>query len=99
MPLFEVTSLLVVLALVWLWYDSIKSRDIAVCTAEGACTARGLQFLDESVAITAIRLERNDEGHLQLHRTYAFEYSDTGANRRPGRIVMLGQMVIALDYP
>lgn len=99
MPLFEVTSLVVLLALGWLWYDSIRSRDVAVRAAGHACADRGLQLLDESVAVAAIRLERDEDGRLLLCRTYAFEYSVTGTNRCPGSIVLLGQKVIALHCP
>ena len=37
-----------------------------------------------------VRLGRDDDGQLRIARTYTFEFSDTGNNRRHGAIVMLG---------
>ena len=36
------------------------------------------------------RLRRDGDGQLRIARTYTFEFSDTGNNRRHGAIVMLG---------
>jgi hypothetical protein len=97
MPLFETLSLIILSALAWLWFDSVKVRDIAVRAAQNACAAEGLQFLDETVSIARLRLARDEDGRLLLHRTYTFEYSDTGNNRRPGSADMLGEDVIMVN--
>lgn len=97
MPLFETLSLVILLALAWLWFDSVKVRDIAVREAIRACAADDLQFLDETVSISRLGFARDDDGKLLLRRTYSFEYSDTGNNRRPGSIDLLGQDVIMLN--
>ena len=55
-----------------------------------ACKRYDLQFLDETVSFTRLRLARGEDGNLKLKRTYTFEFSDTGNNRRHGAIVMLG---------
>ena len=49
-----------------------------------------MQLLDETVQFAKLRLARDDEGRLRLRRSYTFEFSDTGDNRRHGAIVMLG---------
>lgn len=97
MPIFELTSLVVLIALAWLWLDSVRVRDQAIREAELVCSAEGLQFLDETVAIASLKPVRNDDGRLVLRRVYAFEYSDTGNNRRPGSIVLLGQEVLFIN--
>jgi len=56
-----------------------------------------LQLLDDTVAISSLRLARNDDGRLLLRRVYDFEYSDTGDNRRHGSVVMLGHRVVVLN--
>ncbi len=94
---FEIISLLILAALAWLWFDSVKAREIAVRAARQACASNGLQFLDETVSITRLQPARDDEGRLLLRRIYSFEYSDTGNNRRPGSVAMLGLQVVALD--
>jgi hypothetical protein len=37
-----------------------------------------------------MRLARDSDGRVKIARTYTFEFSDTGNNRRDGAIVMLG---------
>ena len=81
----------------WLWWDSLQSREAAVAAARAACLAEGLQFLDDTVGIAGIKPARNDDGRLRLQRRYEFEFSDTGANRIKGSIVMLGDHVLLLD--
>lgn len=96
MPLFETLSLALLVALGWLWFDSAKARDIAVAAARRACAAESVQLLDDTVAVVGLKLSRDEAGRLLLHRTYAFEYSVTGDDRRPGRIVMLGAEVLSV---
>ena len=50
--------------------------------------------LDDTVALERIRPKRNSEGHLTLERVYRFEYSDTGASRSKGSVVVLGSEVL-----
>ena len=52
-----------------------------------------LQFLDETVECVKTRPARDDEGRLVLRRTYRFEFSDDGNNRRAGMVVILGAAV------
>ena len=67
------------------------ARASARCTAgRAACERYELQFLDDTVSFTRMRLGRDEDGQLRIARTYTFEFSDTGNNRRHGAIVMLG---------
>jgi hypothetical protein len=97
MPVFEFVSLALLAALAWLWFDSTKARGIAVDAARRACAAENLQFLDETVAIASVKPARDEDGRLVLRRVYAFEYSDTGNDRRPGSVVMLGHEIEFLN--
>ena len=72
------------------WVDSLRARERAVQAGRAACTRYDLQFLDETVSFTRLRLARGEDGSLKIKRTYTFEFSDTGNNRRHGAIVMLG---------
>lgn len=65
--------------------------------AREECQVDGVLFLDDTVAIASIKPARDEDGQLVLRRTYTFEYSDTGNNRRPGSIVMLGQQVLFVN--
>ncbi len=80
-------------AAAWYWYAGMQAREQAVAVGRRACMDAGLQFLDESVALRRTRFARNSQGQLQFLRDYQFEFSDTGDNRRPGVIRMLGNRV------
>lgn len=95
-PIAEILLLAALLALAWLWWDSMQAREAAVAAARAACEAEGLQFLDDTVGIASIRPARNADGHLRLQRAYDFEFSDTGDNRIRGSVVTLGRQVILL---
>lgn len=86
----EFSALAVLVGATWFWVDSLRARERAVAAGRAACARYGLQFLDETVAFVKLRPVRDDEGRLRLRRTYAFEFSDTGDNRRQGVIVTLG---------
>jgi hypothetical protein len=94
---FEITAILVCIAVGWLWMDSLKAREAAVRAAREACAQDNLLFLDQTVSITAVRLVRDEDGHVQLQRAYEFEYSDTGDNRRKGSVVLVGRRVVLFN--
>ena len=88
--MWEGGAIILVVAGVFLWLDSLRARERAVQAGRAACKRYDLQFLDETVSFTRLRLARGEDGNLKLKRTYTFEFSDTGNNRRHGAIVMLG---------
>lgn len=96
MPTFEIVSLLLIAALVWFWLDSLNAREDGMEASRAACSAEGTQLLDDTVAIRSTWLARDDDGQVRIKRTYGFEYSDTGNNRRNGSVTLLGRRVIAL---
>jgi hypothetical protein len=88
--MWEGAAIALLAAAVFLWLDSLRARERAVKAGRAACERYALQFLDETVSFTRMRLRRDAEGQLKIARTYTFEFSDTGNNRRHGAIVMLG---------
>ncbi|MBN8501309.1 MAG: DUF3301 domain-containing protein [Sphingomonadales bacterium] len=93
MPTFELFALLLGILAAWFWVDGARAREIAVRAAAAACAGEGLQFLDETVVLSRMRPARDGEGRLRLRREYAFEFSDTGDNRRNGGVILLGTEV------
>ena len=93
----EILGLLVLLSGGWFLWDSLKAREAANVAMRDACTAEGLLFLDDTVAMESVWPVRNDDGHVRLRRVYGFEYSDTGHNRRRGSITLVADAVVALD--
>jgi hypothetical protein len=88
--MWESLAILAIAAGAFLWLDSLRARERAVRAGKSACERYDLQLLDDTVSFTRLRLARDDEGQLKIARTYVFEFSDTGNNRRHGAIVMLG---------
>jgi Protein of unknown function (DUF3301) len=91
--MWELAAILVIVAGILLWTDSLRARERAVRAGRSACERYELQFLDDTVSFARMRLARNEDGELRIARTYTFEFSDTGNNRRQGAIVMLGAEV------
>lgn len=95
----DVTSLLLLLLLTavgWFWFDSMRALEIARDAGKRSCINADVQFLDDTVAGTALALVRNMHGRRFLRRTYRFEFSDTGETRLEGRIVLLGDKVVSV---
>jgi hypothetical protein len=89
----ELLFLGAVLAAIWLWTDSLKAREQAVAAGRAACERYGVQLLDETVAFAKLRLARDAQGRVRLRRTYVFEFSGSGNDRRQGAVVLLGARV------
>lgn len=81
----------------WYWLNGLRAREHAIAAGRHACITQGMQFLDETVALSKTRLKRNSLGQLQFQRFYQFEFSSTGDNRRIGNIHVLGQQVEAVE--
>ncbi|MFA5170016.1 MAG: DUF3301 domain-containing protein [Sulfuriferula sp.] len=84
------------LGLAWFWLDSMKCHDIAVARAKRETVSADVQLLDATVALDKLRLARDDDGRVGLQRSYRFEFSDTGDNRRTGWIIMQGSTVLSV---
>lgn len=95
----ELALLVAVIVAAWFWLDSLSARDIAVAAGRQAAEKFGLQLLDETVAISRLWAARDGYGRLRIQRTYSFEVSDTGADRLPCSLTLLGKRIERLDIP
>lgn len=86
----EVFALVLLAAGTFFWIDTLRAREAALVAGRTACERYGLILLDDTVAVTRMRFARNADGRLRLARTYGFEFSDTGNNRRNGAISLMG---------
>ncbi|MCB1856699.1 MAG: DUF3301 domain-containing protein [Gammaproteobacteria bacterium] len=80
--------------IVWFWLDSARAREIATAVCEEACVTRGLQFLDQTVAVFRIGLRWTASG-IRIRRVFRFEFSEEGVGRRSGHLALIG---IDLDF-
>jgi hypothetical protein len=84
------------------WFDSMRARERALRIARTACNRHGFQLLDETVALARIRLRRDENGRVKPFRTYGFEFSVNGGERRTGEVDLIGArpagVRLDLDY-
>jgi hypothetical protein len=100
--MWEAAVLVAIVAGTLFWIDSLRARERALAAGRAACERYGVQFLDDTVAFARLGLARNAEGRVRLRRSYTFEFSDTGNNRRHGAIVLMGAELADLQlepYP
>jgi hypothetical protein len=90
--------LLVLGATVGLWLKLSVARERAVRVARQQCRLHGLQLLDETVGLRALRLRRVN-GLSRVERGYGFEVSIDGHDREPGRLWMIGDALTDLSLP
>ncbi|MGA8862244.1 MAG: DUF3301 domain-containing protein [Gallionella sp.] len=82
--------LILLAAFGWFWLNSIYALEIARKAGRRACDEAHVQFLDDTVAGTALALVRDITGRLAFRRTYRFEFSETGNTRLEGQLTLLG---------
>ncbi len=97
MTLGEILALAVLAGAGWLRWDGFKAREAANVAMREACRQEGFLFLDDTVALESLSLARDVEGRLRVKRAFGFEFSDTGHNRRKGRLTMLGDAIVELE--
>ncbi|WAT16088.1 DUF3301 domain-containing protein [Xanthomonas fragariae] len=86
-------------ALYAFWNASRAAAERAGILGRNACRAADVQWLDQSVHSTNIRICRKPNGWLGLERTFRFEYSYDGVDRHSGRLVLHGDQLIAFTGP
>jgi hypothetical protein len=97
MTFWELIGILLAAGGVWLVWDGLRAREAANVAIRAACSAQRHLFLDDTVALESMWPQRGADGHVVLRRVYGFEYSDTGHNRRKGRVAMHGDRVTRVD--
>lgn len=95
----EWALLLLLLALIWFWLDTLSKRDIAMRIGQQLAERCQLQFLDETVACAHIRFSRDGQGRMQLQRTYTFDVSNRGVERMACQLQLRGKQLIAWHIP
>ncbi len=81
------------------WSASRAAAERADAVGRNACRAAGVQWLDETVHASGLRLQRGDDGRLGFERSFRFEYSEDGDDRHVGRLVLRGQRLVSFSGP
>ncbi|MGV6826509.1 MAG: DUF3301 domain-containing protein [bacterium] len=72
-----------------LWLDGARAREIATGVCKAVCQRNGVQFLEGTVFMKRFAPHWGKNG-IRIRRTFQFDYSADGAERRTGLITMLG---------
>lgn len=83
--------------LVWWLWRVLGQRDRALAIVRRHCKQHDLQLLDDSVALSGVRLGRTRGGWFGLIRRYAFEFTVTGEHRYAGHLDLSGNHVLAIE--
>ncbi|MCW9012881.1 MAG: DUF3301 domain-containing protein [Gammaproteobacteria bacterium] len=89
--------ILFIAAVIWYWLDGMKAKEIARQTGKDACKEASVEFLDDTVAVSKVRLKRNTMGQMSLYREYQFEFTSDGEFRYHGEITMLGKRILNVN--
>ncbi len=97
----DILSLIILVALVWFWTDSMRARELAMRRCTSLCQELDVQFLDHTVRLARLRLGRNERGRIELRRIYVFDFSTDGKDRWFGVLVLLGHQVqyMRMEHP
>jgi hypothetical protein len=82
-----------------LWSESRAASELAHRHGREACASAGVQWLDQSVALTKIALRRASDGRLRVLRHYRFDYSWRGDDRQHGSLALLGRELQWISAP
>ena len=93
----ELILSLILGALLWIWFSSIRTKELAVVRAKNMCLQAQVMLLDDSVALIKLGLARNPRGSMSLKRAYRFEFASDGALRYQGHITMLGSQIVGSE--
>jgi len=85
--------LCIIVLLIHHWWQSQKIKEIALQHTLRKCKELDLQLLDASINLRGLWLKRDNEGKIRIWRSYNFEFSSTGDERYPGKVVMLGNRI------
>ena len=81
------------------WNSSRAAAERAEALGRNACRAADVQWLDQSVHATGLRVCRLANGWLGFERSFRFEYSRDGSDRYSGRLVLRGDQLVAFTGP
>lgn len=81
------------------WSASRAAAERAEHLGRDACQAAGVQWLDQSVHASGLRLHRGEDGRLGFERSFRYEYSYDGSDRHTGKLVLRGTRLVAFSGP
>ena len=81
------------------WNAARGAAERAEEVGRNACRAAGVQWLDQTVHATGLRLRRGADGRLGWERSFRFEWSLDGRDRHVGRLILRGRQLVSFTGP
>ena len=100
--MYELLLIVILLGVFGFWWDSIGVKEVARHSAKQACQQADVQLLDDTVAVSRIRVRRDSTGKLKFYRQYRFDFTPDGEQRFQGKMAFLGRIRQQIDlgaYP
>lgn len=80
----------------WLWHAHGR-RELALALVRQACLREDVLLLDDNVAVRGLRLQKDRQGRRRLVREFTFEFTVTGEQRHPGRLLLQGSRPLLIE--
>ena len=81
------------------WRDGMRAREAAVEVCRRTCRSYGVQLLDDTVALSRLRLVGDVHRGVAVRRIYEFEVSADGYTREGGSVTLTGGQVDSIWVP
>lgn len=82
-----------------LWNSARAAAERAEALGRDACNSAGVQWLDQTVHASGLRVNRGHNGRLGFERSFRFEYSRDGHDRQIGKLVLRGDRLVGFSGP
>ncbi len=79
-------------ALLWLWHNNLRARELAITSARQMCQNADVQLLDATVVLNWWGIKRRGM-RLVLCRLYYFDYTVSGVDRHRGVVTFIGRQL------
>lgn len=89
----ELLTIMGLLVLIWLWLENMKINESARRIGKNLCEKNNVQFLDDTVQLSSMRIAKNNFGQYKLIRRYKFEFTNSEYHRYEGEILLAGKQL------
>lgn len=79
---------------VWFWQSNLRYREYTIIQCRKICNEMNVQLLDQTVALSSVRIRKDTDGKYRPLLEYHFEISIDGVNRYSGYVILFGFRVI-----
>ncbi len=93
MYLSELIIIMGLTLLIWFWLDSMKINETARIYGAKMCKKNNVQFLDDTVHLSSVKLSKTKYGQIRLFRKYNFEFTNSEYHRYHGELTLVGRQL------